>query len=404
MISKRAANESKRGGVLLVASVLGFLFIGFIKGAFSSPVDLTIVMALITVIAAATHARDAGNMITPLTILLFILIAWLAIRATPNPNQWALRKLGDVVALGAPAFLAGFIIARDESMMDKLLRFLALAGVPSAIFVVWQASVGNPYSFSSIGSGGYQLTGMFLAFSFIAAAALRWHVLFATAALGCAVTGNVSGAAFGAVAVIAVWIIRKDWRSAGACIGLAFTLIAVYTIAVAPPLVFMRLLWKFGGSLLFLWDMPVTPFEATEALSKHSAGRGLNAILSIMPEESKRYLVEYPDRSRLSQYMMAFDLFRASPIIGNGFGSINYLGSPYPHNVVLELAAETGVVGVLLFIAVTVTAFRSATNNTFALAAMILVFLVAMVSGYFGGRIFMFCLGLAGGARHAGIR
>lgn len=398
------AARERAGAYALVPVALAFLFVGFVKGALASPIDLTVVLAAATLAIAATQIRGIQSLISPMTVALAALCIWLAIRIAPDPNPWAIRKLGDIVVFGAPALLAGVVIGGDRVAMRWMMALLAWAAVPAAAFVVWQAAAGNPYSFSSIGTGGYQLTGIFFAFSFIAAAALRWHIIFAIAALGCAVSGNISGAAFGAAAVVAIWITRKDWRAAGTCAGVTFAVLAAYTVVVAPPLVFMRLIWKFGGSLLLLWDMQVTPFEAAEALSKHSAGRGVNAILSIMPAESQKYLVEYPDRSRLSQYMMAFDLFKANPIAGNGFGSINYLGSPYPHNVVLELAAEAGAVGVLLFAGVILVAFRSARRHPFALAALILVTLLALVSGYFGGRIFMFCLGLAGGSQYVASR
>lgn len=388
----------------LPAVALSFLFIGFVKGSIPSPIDLTAVLAVVTAAIAMMHIKSINDLFTPLTVMLFVLIAWLAIRAAPDPNQWAIRKVGEVVIFGGPAFLAGFLISGDEDMRNNLARLVAWTGVPVSVFVVWQAATGNPYSFSAIGNDAYQLTGVFLAFCFIASAVLRWPVAFAISALGCAVSGNISGAAFGGVAVIGIWIARRDWRNAAACLGYTLALFGVYTVLVAPPLVFMRLIWKFGGSLLLLWDTPVTPFQAAEELSKHPVGRGVNSVMSVMPEESKAYLVEYSDRSRLSQFLMAWHKFLESPIVGHGYGSIEYLGNPYPHNVALELAAETGIIGILLFGSVLFFAFRNAVNDRLALALLSFALLTAMVSGYFGGRIFLFCLGMAGGAQHASFR
>lgn len=53
---------------------------------------------------------------------------------------------------------------------------------------------------------------------------------------------------------------------------------------------------------------------------------------------------------RFQLYSQSLSLFRESPVTGNGIGSIfNYLQS-YSHNFVLDLLAETGVIGLLLFL------------------------------------------------------
>ncbi len=58
---------------------------------------------------------------------------------------------------------------------------------------------------------------------------------------------------------------------------------------------------------------------------------------------------------RLWYYSKAVELFESSPIIGWGIGSFDYywrLHSPtfvYPHNIFLEIASETGIIGSILF-------------------------------------------------------
>jgi hypothetical protein len=105
-----------------------------------------------------------GAASSPLTITLSVLAVWIGIRLFPDPAPWGLRKYGELVLFGIPAFIAGYTIARSNDARDAAMRLFAYAGVPISVIVVAQAALGNPYSFSWVGSGGYQLTGIFLAF------------------------------------------------------------------------------------------------------------------------------------------------------------------------------------------------------------------------------------------------
>jgi O-antigen ligase len=55
-------------------------------------------------------------------------------------------------------------------------------------------------------------------------------------------------------------------------------------------------------------------------------------------------------RARLQLYFAAWDDFTSSPVLGKGVGSFYYNGHTYPHNIIIELLAETGIVGLVIFI------------------------------------------------------
>lgn len=66
--------------------------------------------------------------------------------------------------------------------------------------------------------------------------------------------------------------------------------------------------------------------------------------------------------TRLSLYQAAIDLWEKSPIWGHGPGQFGVAMAGeyvrlYPHNIILELGAETGIIGVLIFVAMIGTAF-----------------------------------------------
>jgi hypothetical protein len=100
------------------------------------------------------------------------------------------------------------------------------------------------------------------------------------------------------------------------------------------------------------------------------------------------------DESRLGLYGLAVDLFASRPLLGGGtaaFEAISprYLGAAeaaaYPHNAVLQFAAEYGLPGLALFIGIVVVALarsRGSDPGWSAVALAVGFFLLnAMVSG-----------------------
>lgn len=102
-----------------------------------------------------------------------------------------------------------------------------------------------------------------------------------------------------------------------------------YFIALSCFFIFLFLLKDYVRSLNGLYDIIVSPKEYIENQGKGSVG------------------------IRLDLYKQAFFLFIEKPFFGHGFGSwanISNTKFKYPHNIVLELMAETGFIGLLFFI------------------------------------------------------
>lgn len=113
--------------------------------------------------------------------------------------------------------------------------------------------------------------------------------------------------------------------------------------------------------------------------------------------------------TRLSFYRTAMEMWANSPIWGNGTGQFGTAVAGrdirfYPHNIVLELGAETGLIGVLIFIAMIGTAFAkgfirlhpakgySRTVARYLLVAGCFALLNAMVSGDINDNRILFAL------------
>ncbi|MFN6201805.1 MAG: O-antigen ligase family protein [Acidobacteriota bacterium] len=99
---------------------------------------------------------------------------------------------------------------------------------------------------------------------------------------------------------------------------------------------------------------------------------------------------------------LAIDDFLAEPILGVGTGNSSG-GVGYPHNSIIEVAAELGLVGVSIFLllqaVVAVTAYRTIKKTkgtpdewimTTAFAIYLFAFIESQFSGYMGGDMLLY--------------
>ncbi|MBI9030972.1 O-antigen ligase family protein [bacterium] len=56
------------------------------------------------------------------------------------------------------------------------------------------------------------------------------------------------------------------------------------------------------------------------------------------------------NNSRIIAQFQAYSLFSQNPVTGGGFGSFKQYDLVYPHNIFSEIASETGIIGLLLFL------------------------------------------------------
>lgn len=67
------------------------------------------------------------------------------------------------------------------------------------------------------------------------------------------------------------------------------------------------------------------------------------------------HLTDDTERERL--YRLAFQAFEKSPVVGQGMGSIWYTVGYYSHNIVMDLLAETGIIGTTIFLSLLLKTF-----------------------------------------------
>lgn len=87
--------------------------------------------------------------------------------------------------------------------------------------------------------------------------------------------------------------------------------------------------------------------------------------------------------SRLGVLQQALDIFKSNPVFGVGLGG--FVGTlEYPHNIIFEVAAELGLIGFLLWIAVVINSMILARKNRLLLALLIQALFYALTTGDLG--------------------
>lgn len=90
---------------------------------------------------------------------------------------------------------------------------------------------------------------------------------------------------------------------------------------------------------------------------------------------------------RIDMYKEAVTIFLQHPLLGVGFGGYSRLGSYlYPHNLVLEIAAELGLIGLFLWVLAIIRALIGAMHNTLVFILLLMTVIFSFATGDFGGN------------------
>lgn len=454
----RRIRSSVLASYVLPTLTLSFLFSGLYKTMVPSPVDWTVLMGSFVAFALSLRVVRLQGILQPLVGLIVLLNVFLALRLVPDFAPWGLRKIAEVFSFGSVALMAGYAIFAEPSERLALKKLLVCVGIAASVVVVLQ-SLRDPTSFSAIGGASYQLTGLLLAFSMVASASLKNSLGLAASITGALVCGNVTVAIFGSAAVVVMWLLQRDLKAVGVQVLASLSLIGLYSAVVGPPLSLNRIVIKVYGVALryeqetsrssasaVSLDRCQTNSQATESgkgdtaprpehaglLEKSSAGgdaaEGTNdagyehaaVVQDVHPADSEREQVrestmdmpvildglfkdkkQFEERAkdsanRLDIWKAAISHIHLRPILGWGYGNLNYCITPMAHNVLLELFAEAGLIAAILAIVILtyagVIGLRG--SDPFALCCFLIVGCDLLMSAYWGGARFDVCVGL----------
>lgn len=330
---------------------------------------------------------------SPILLVYAVLVGWLAIRLIPDWNPYGVKKFAQLVVYGTPALLAGYVIARDEATRKLLLAWLSYIGLAAGVYLTYSTLPGG-WRYQWIGDATYQLTGVAVGACMIAAAFTKRWWCFALAALGASVTGNLTGPAFGGIAVLCIWAIQRDWTATvKAVIAAAVVFGSFFAYTGRPPVVVAKFVQK------------IVRVEAYDIAETQRAIEEADLFGSVESSFSAGDTKNFKVVDRMELFQIGAVRFLERPLFGAGYGNANYVyeGYTYPHNILLEIGAETGAVGALFLALLMAVAFWAAfiSGGLFSLGYLFLVIIAALVSGYFAPRTLLFGFGLAAGVHAA---
>lgn len=382
-----------------------FLFAGRYKNdprLYWVPVDITLLFFVLSLLGAILILlrRQFTLPRAPVVAggILLLFVAWMAVGTALSPSSsYATEKLTYFGALSTWAYFgSAFIIGPSPRRLQRFLNLLVLLGVVMAIESLSILAIHGNSGFINAFGGNYIGVGRTLGLAIIPPFAalvtrsrttpssllhLALCIMFGVTMLFTGARGPLLASVFSILAAIAYasrlalrsFLMRKANRRA---MWLAILVIAVPTIA------------------LFQSDSTARTLSRFEVLLE-SEGGGVSAS------------------ARVFNYSQAIQMIKQSPIIGHGTGAFPILlgledKRGYPHNLILEILAELGIIGIVLFalfFGLSISSRRRlSSQRPYVTISLIMLlantFANSMVSGDLpDNRLLLMALGLIAGLR-----
>lgn len=315
-------------------------------GWLQSRVDITLVCAALACLSALPHLiREPWTRRRLLRVALFVcplaaLAATLALRVYPQLSPYGLEKASRFAFLTCPAFVVGLVAARSEASLRRLgacFAMISMAVILAALVAPPRFQEGTAVT-GYLGLGRVAGLGAIAAFGMLApvvgAALCRAALLLTCWPLGWwLLVAGARGplvAAFAASLAYVGGSLRQffppRFRPPLRRHGLWLLALVAGAVLIAPALGYRVPIpspWSIGGAL--------TTADRLDVL--YSEGGASFA-------------------ARLRSFRGAADAFLDHPLAGTGTGTFREGDGPqgtraYPHNILLEVAAEAGVLGLV---------------------------------------------------------
>ncbi|MDI3309434.1 MAG: O-antigen ligase family protein [Acetobacteraceae bacterium] len=393
----RAETGLLAGGAGLLAAVLHFA--GALKSVppvAALPVDLTAAAAVLLLPCLPLLALDRRwrldrALALPLASAALLLL-WLVLAGSWSASRVVLaEKLPQVVLLGPPMLVAGLLVGADAPARRRFCATVVAIGLVVGAAVAWGLATDQVVLGGEVGADParirvqYQLAGLAIACA-AGLAAVRLVEVRGAARLAWALT----------VLALAAAVLLPGGRAALLGLGLA--------VAGAPALLLWlqgrrlaALLWTAGVAVLGLGGLfalrATAPVWADEL-------RTLERLFGDPATEIPARLILWGEALRWGGLAAPFGLGTGGFNLAAGVGDDRSL---HPHNHALEMLAEAGLPGLLLWLLAfgggaglaLARAGRVAPGRAARIAALTLpVALTAMVSTDLGNRMAWFALGL----------
>jgi O-antigen ligase len=308
-------------------------------------------------------------------LLSLVLVGVMVARLGDSPAAgYGGRKLQLFVVSGIVSLLAAVIVGRTRKDFDLFVGLTFSVSGLAAFILFIQLAGGHAEAaymgrFTIAGSDPITLgrqagTGLLIGMYLVTSARSLW----------------VRTAALGVLPVLAVGIVASGGR--GPVVGVVLGLIALFAFIGGDPVSRRRIPLTVIGGL-----------AAAVLVAQFVPGQAVNRALSVLTGTGAG--VSSNGRSEL--WSAALQTFSAHPFFGLGTGGFATVNPEnlYPHNLLLEIASELGVVGLALIFGILVTGAvtilrnsRAALDQDRARAALVVsLFVAAVTNAMFSGDL-----------------
>jgi len=332
---------------------------------------LLVIVGIVTLLYRV-KAHTKAHRLHLVAMLSFVAwISWTVLTLFWSPlSQYGLNKAVRIIAIVGWAYFSGlFIVGLDKKAVLKFVRSWLFFGVIiAAVSLLLYLWVGASAFYGSYGAS-------YLGFGRVIAIAL-------VVVTSCFLTGKYFACGFRPILLLLLaGLMSANLLLLGGRGPMLSALIAFLTVAIASK--------KFHKVFLFIIMLGFATIPFFRFL--HLEARTIERIqILFVAEEGGQSAV-----GRLERWHNAYTLFMEHPLIGTGLGSFYVYFSPptlsadYPHNLLLETASETGLLGLALLALLLLLPFFKLSihklqqdfllNSLFML--LITTFMFSMISG-----------------------
>jgi O-antigen ligase len=337
---------------------------------------------MLAVLLAIVNDADGGLplrlLASPALVLTVLLIAWLLVRLVGSPGyDYGRTKLQLFTFVNVAALVGGLAIGRSRRHFALFAQVMLALAVANSLVLAKQLAGGGAQqvaanrfviasSYDPIGFGRAMGFGLLISIALLLSGSALWLRVTALAS----------------VPVLGLAIMASGSR--GPVLGLVAGAVVLGACAMRSREARRRLLWiapaaGVGGVLV----TQLVPGQSITRVFSFLTGHGSDTR----------------GEDRLALYHLAWRAFADHPLAGIGTGGFASIGGKlyeYPHNLLLEVGAELGLPGALLFLGLigvgVVTALRMVRSGTrridasFALGLLVFAVLNSMFSGDITGN------------------
>ncbi|MFD3446621.1 O-antigen ligase family protein [Microbacteriaceae bacterium 4G12] len=371
-----------------------FLFAGAFKQVHTkfTFLDLSILGLLLSVALVIIDFIKSPKInkivIQPLAIYLLLTVLIVFSVFYSSSNVYAMDKTLRFITFTAWAFIGPFFIVKTKEELNRFILYSIFISSIMSYFAIkdLKSLLGNEYiGFVSLNGGSYLSLGR------VCGMAILLLILFYIVEEKSLIIKVIAfiGILFNLVALLA----------SGSRMPLVALICMIIYITISSIRIKRKIYIRKGFKLFF--SVIVVSILVLSVLAKNGMFDTIIYRFEVLLHESGGGVSA---QGRTERYKVAIDLFEENPIMGNGIGGFGYTynGSDtrgYPHNIFLELMAELGVLGGLVFLLLLIKCIKpyflagSKRNHTqYALFIIFLFyFLNANVSGDLNDNRVMFC-------------